>query len=114
MRLTRRTNNTTATTNATVLATTVINNSYSICGKRIASIPVALMAIDDSYQRVLGTTIKKLMNSWDNNKCDFLVVSYRDNKFYVIDGQHRYSVAKAKGIVMPDIKRKRGITMSQK
>ena len=103
MRLTR-TNKNTTTANATVLATTVINNSYSICGKRIASVPVALMAIDDSYQRVLGTTIKKLMNGWDNNKCDFLIVSYRDNKFYVIDGQHRYSVAKAKGIdVLPCI-----------
>ena len=38
------------------------------------------------------------MNTWNNEKCDFLLVSFRDNKFYIIDGQHRYSVAKAKGI----------------
>lgn len=87
-----------ATVNNTVWATTVINNAYSICGKRIASVPVELMELDHTYQRVLGKTVRKLMTEWDNNKCDFLVVSYRDNKFYIIDGQHRYSVAKAKEI----------------
>ena len=91
-------NNTAATSNI-LAAHTVISNAYEICGKRIASVPVALMAIDDSYQRVLGSTIKKLMSEWDNEKCNFLIVSFRDNKFYIIDGQHRYSVAKAKGIV---------------
>lgn len=82
----------------TVLAQTVINNTYSICGKRIASVPVELMDIDYTYQRIAGTTINKLMRDWNDEKCDFLVVSFRDNKFYIIDGQHRYTVAKAKGI----------------
>lgn len=91
-------NTTMDTTNNIVLAQTVINNTYSICGKRIASVPVALMEIDHSYQRILGATVNKLMEEWDNDKCDFLIVSYRDNKYYIIDGQHRYSVAKAKGI----------------
>lgn len=77
-----------------VLARTVINNTYSICGKRIASVPVSLMELDHSYQRVLGTTVRKLLREWNNDKCDFLYVSYRDNKFYIIDGQHRYQVAK--------------------
>ena len=58
------------------------------------------MELDHSYQRLLGRTTKRLMAEWDNNKCDFLTVSFRDNKFYVIDGQHRYSVAKAKGILV--------------
>lgn len=92
------TNNTTLTNNM-ILAQAVINNTYSICGKRIASVPVELMELDHSYQRVLGTTTKRLMEEWDDEKCDFLTVSYRDSKFYIIDGQHRYSVAKAKGIV---------------
>jgi hypothetical protein len=102
MRATRTTlgNNVTVSMgNATTLATTVMENTYSICGKRIASVPVALMELDESYQRVLGKTTKKLMAEWDNDKCDFLIVSYRNNRFYIIDGQHRYSVAKAKGIV---------------
>ena len=81
-----------------VLGQAVINNAYSICGKRIASVPLQLMELDHTYQRVLGKTVKKLMTEWDNDKCDLLTVSYRDNKFYIIDGQHRYSVAKAKDI----------------
>lgn len=97
MRFTRKNNNTVAT-NTTTVATSVLNNAYSICGKRIASVPVELMELDHTYQRVLGKTTKKLMAEWDNDKCDFLVASYRDNRFYIIDGQHRYSVAKAKGI----------------
>ena len=51
------TNNTTVTNNI-ILAQTVLNNAYEICGKRIASVPVALMEIDDSYQRILGATVK--------------------------------------------------------
>lgn len=101
MRFIKRNNNTTVATtnNNTVLATTVMDNTYSICGKRIASVPVALMELDYSYQRVLGKTVKKLMTDWNDDKCNFLIVSFRNNKFYIIDGQHRYSVAKAKGIV---------------
>lgn len=83
---------------STVLATTVINNAYSICGKKIASVPIELMELDYTYQRVIGNTVRKLMAEWKNENCDFLEVSYRDNKFYIIDGQHRYSVAKAKEI----------------
>lgn len=92
-------NNTTSVASNLVLAQTVINNTYEICGKRIASVPTDLMEIDSTYQRVTGTTINKLMREWDNDKCDFLFVSYRNNKFYIIDGQHRYTVAKAKGVV---------------
>lgn len=104
MRL-RTTENATANTtnNATVdfnmLSRTVINNTYSMCGKKIASVPVALMEIDYTYQRVLGSTVKKLMADWNEEKCNFLLVSFRNGKFYIIDGQHRYSVAKAKGIL---------------
>ena len=90
-----------ATTESTeiVLARTVLDNAYEICGKKVASVPVGLMRLDHSYQRVLAPNFKKLMNEWNNEKCDFLMVSYRDGYFYVIDGQHRYSVAMAKGIV---------------
>lgn len=82
-----------------MLTTTVINNTYEICGKKIASVPVELMELDYSYQRVLGKTVEELMIEWDDEKCNFLTASYRDNKFYIIDGQHRYSAAKARGIV---------------
>lgn len=81
------------------LASSVMSNTYSICNKRIASVPVVLMRLDKSYQRETNNeNIQKLIRDWDDNRCDFLLVSFRDNKFYVVDGQHRYTAAKFKGI----------------
>lgn len=82
-----------------MLARTVMNNTYELWGKKIAAVPVALMKLDMSYQRVLSANVKKLMTEWKNSECTFLRVSYRDGYFYVLDGQHRLAVAKAKGIV---------------
>ena len=82
-----------------MLARTVMKNSYELWGKRIAAIPVSLLKLDESYQRILSANVKKLMAEWDESKCTFLLVSYRDDVFYVVDGQHRLAVAKGKGIV---------------
>lgn len=82
-----------------MLARTVMKNSYELWGKRIAAIPINLMRLDMSYQRMLSSNVKKLMSEWDNAKCQFLLVSYRDGYFYVLDGQHRMTVAQSKGIV---------------
>lgn len=81
------------------LARSVMSNAYSICNKRIASVPVSLMRLDKSYQRETNNeNIQKLIRDWDNDRCDFLLASYRDEKFYVVDGQHRLTAAKYKGI----------------
>lgn len=88
-----------AITSYVILARTIMSNTYKICNKRIASIPVQLFALDYSYQRpVSEKEIDALVSEWDDDKCDFLLVSYRDDKFYIIDGQHRYTAAKYKGI----------------
>ena len=78
-----------------ILTRTVMNNTYSICGKKIASIPVSLLCTDLEYQRETSSkTIWSLIREWDITKCNFLHISYRDGKFYVIDGQHRMEAAK--------------------
>lgn len=42
------------------------------------------------YQRVVSdSTVQKLIKNWDPRFLDPIVVSYRDGKYYVIDGQHR-------------------------
>lgn len=82
-----------------VLAQTVLNGASVVCGKKIASVPVSLLRIDESYQREpKSDSIQNLVNEWDMNSCDFLDVSYRDGKFYIIDGQHRYTAAKYIGV----------------
>ena len=81
------------------MARSIMDNTYTICNKRIASVPVSLMKLDESYQREIDKdNIQKLVRDWDNDRCDFLLVSFRDDRFYVVDGQHRYTAADYKGI----------------
>ena len=45
-----------------------------------------------AYQRVVNTReVDRLVREWDNRLLEPLIVSYRDGRFYVIDGQHRIS-----------------------
>lgn len=82
-----------------VLAESIINGAVTICGKKIASVPVSLLRIDETYQREpKGNNIQNLIKEWDINSCDLLDVSYRDGKFYIIDGQHRYTAANYIGV----------------
>lgn len=82
----------------TLLAETVIKNAYRIGNKLIAEVPISLMRIDDSYQRLVQNNIKKLMRNWNDDECQALLVSYRDGYFYIMDGQHRFVVANVKNI----------------
>lgn len=81
-----------------MLARNVMSNTYSICGKRIASVPLTLMRLDMSYQRQLSTTISRLAREFNMDSCDFLLASYRDGVFYLLDGQHRKAAAEILGI----------------
>lgn len=65
---------------------------------KIASIPVSEMVVDSFYQRVAGSNVRYLSKNWDSKKCDPLYVSYRDGKFYIMNGQHRYLAAREKNI----------------
>lgn len=81
------------------MAQSVMANTYTICGKTIASVPISLMDLDKSYQREVNEKhVNKLFITWDGDKCDFLLVSFRDNRFKILDGQHRYLAAKYRGI----------------
>lgn len=91
--------NVTPITTEAMLARTVMKNSYELWGKRIAAVPISLLKLDMSYQRMLSANVKKLLEEWDNKKCQFLLVSFRDDVFYVLDGQHRLTVAQSKGII---------------
>lgn len=60
------------------------------------------LEIDDSYQRTTEAPssqllIRKIANGWDWRMCLPLVVSKREDAFYVIDGQHRLAAAKLRG-----------------
>ena len=42
------------------------------------------------YPRPLQKKFKYLLDNWDSNKCDPIILNYRsDGFYYVINGQHR-------------------------
>lgn len=81
-----------------MLAENTMRNARELWDKKLAEVPVELMCLDMSYQRIISNNVKKLMRNWNPNECRFLLASYRDGKFYILDGQHRWEVAKAKGL----------------
>ena len=76
----------------------IVNNAYTIGGKKFANIPVSELVIDHNYQRPLRSKVRKMITHWDYKLCDVVLVSYRDGKFYVVDGQHRVAAATAKEV----------------
>lgn len=75
----------------------ILENAHNIGGKKFATIPVSEIKIDAGYQRRLREKVNRMVANWDYNLCDVVLVSYRNNKFYVIDGQHRVAAAKRVG-----------------
>ena len=76
----------------------IVNTTPELGGRRIAVVSIDLFDVDYSYQRVRTSHVNYLTDNFDINECDPVLVSYRDNKFYIIDGQHRYYAALANGI----------------
>lgn len=79
------------------LAQSIVDGAVSICGIKVASIPVNLLEVDETYQR--DTHDVQALIPFDKKKCGFILVSFRNGKFYIIDGQHRYLAAKFLGII---------------
>jgi len=59
-------------------------------GFELATINTGNLISGMPYQRpVQESKLTKLVNEWDDGLLDPLVVSYRNNNFYLVDGQHR-------------------------
>lgn len=58
----------------------------------IIEVPVELLNIDLSYQRTETFDVvraNKIARNFHKNELDPVHISYRDGKFYIVDGQHR-------------------------
>lgn len=82
------------------LAVTLFKNAVKVGNKIFLEIPLELLKIDhEMYQRPLQRHVRTIAKGWKDDKCDPLMVNYRnDGFFYVIDGQHRYEAALMRGI----------------
>lgn len=57
------------------------------------------LKIAPEYQREVSKShIKKITDNFDPTILGTIVVSYRDGKYFIIDGQHRVLACKAKGV----------------
>ena len=69
---------------------TIVRNAHKIGTKQFYDIPLTELCLDMSYQRARASTIEGLIKNWDMKKCEVIQVSYREGKFYIINGQHRF------------------------
>ena len=74
----------------------IIANAYDFDQYLMSKIPVDQLFVDTGYQRVVTHTVNSLVLHWNSEKCDPLLVNYREDeeRFYVIDGSHRLTAAK--------------------
>lgn len=80
------------------LCAAVLANASELDGKKFANIPLSILCVDDDYQRITGGKLKKLVKEWNKDYCNPLLVSYRDDRFYILDGQHRWLAAKSNNV----------------
>ena len=76
----------------------IVSTTPELGGRQIALVDLDLCDVDYEYQRVRTSHVNYLYDNFNINECDPLLVSYRNGRFYIIDGQHRYYAALAKGI----------------
>ena len=69
----------------------------------IYDLPVSMIKIDDSYQRVVHDSIvRAILRNYDNNRVDVKLVNFRFNpdgtgNFWILDGQHTLTVERELG-----------------
>lgn len=82
-----------------ILASTTLQNAFTIGTKKIAYVPVSLLAVP-KFQRDTQNHLTQIAKNWDDSKCDVLRVSYNADSalFDIMDGQHRAAAAKMRGI----------------
>lgn len=79
-------------------AVAYFRNATKVGNKVFLDIPLELLKVDhEMYQRVPQKHLNKLARDWDDDKCEPIIVNYRnDGYFYIIDGQHRFEARKMK------------------
>lgn len=68
-------------------------------GIMVGVVPLSMICVEPSYQRYLRPKhVNEIQASWDIRKSNFLMVNFRDGKFYAMDGMHRLEAAKNLGV----------------
>lgn len=84
------------TENERIICETIVKNAMMTGGVMYARVPLHLLNIPE-YQRSRQRYVDKIAAHWDDQKCKAILVSYRDGKFWVVDGQNRTAAAELVG-----------------
>lgn len=78
---------------------TFIANAATFGNIKAAYLPASALFVDENYQRKPQHKLNRIAANWDDNKCGFLEVSYRQETgmFAIIDGQNRFMAGKIAG-----------------
>lgn len=75
----------------------ILRNAVDTNGVKRAYIPLALLKQADYQRRCDMTKVRKISSEWDDYKANEIVVSFRDDCFYIVDGQHTVKAAEVVG-----------------
>lgn len=92
---------------------TILSSATQIGNKKFINVPIELLQIDEDYQREIGSKVNKIVTEYDPNKMRAGLVSYRDNQFWLIDGQNRSAALKILGIQTMCCEYVEGLTKAQ-
>lgn len=76
-----------------VVCRTIVKNATMSNGMMYARIPLHLLHIP-RYQRKEQNNVEKIVAHWNDNRCGTILISYRDEKFWIVDGQNRAAAAR--------------------
>jgi len=76
---------------------TLLANAVPLNGVKFLEVPLFMLNVNPYIQRLPRGHEKKIALNWDRSKCKAIIVSYRDGKLWIVDGQHRYLAAKSVG-----------------
>lgn len=86
--------NTTINNTMDTIKATILGAAVQIGTKKFINVPVEMLKIDPDYQREIGSKVNRIVSEFDPNKMRPGLVSYRDNDFWLIDGQNRCAALK--------------------
>lgn len=74
----------------------ILRNAKEMNGVKFAELPVDLLVLDEEYQRPEHSW-RQIATNWNDMLVGTIICSYRDCRFYVIDGATRCRAAKFLG-----------------
>lgn len=81
-----------------IVRETIVKNAMMMGNVMYARIPLHLLDKPAWQRHPNMSNVRKLATHWSEPKAQAIIVSYRDGKFWIIDGQHRVLAAGMKEI----------------